>query len=270
MKPKNVAIVGFTPHRNLTPFENDEWEIWGLNDLYIDMPAVPNSRLRWFQLHPWAEGRPVQSAIDLTAGPHHPRDPSHVQWLETAASQCRVYLMEERKEVPSGIVYPYEDVYKYFGKKYFTNSITYMIGLAIMEGFEKIAVYGVDMMVAGGAGSEYGYQRPSCEWLLGWAMAKLGPENVIIPVESDLLATAYTYADEYGSDYRMKMRYEQEEVNKRLAQIRNTKRSSELAEAEMVGAANTMERFLRGWMPGDDMKPNPGTAPDENTHKVKL
>jgi hypothetical protein len=34
---KKVAILGFTPHKDQAPINDPEWEIWGLNDLYVDL-----------------------------------------------------------------------------------------------------------------------------------------------------------------------------------------------------------------------------------------
>ena len=48
-----VAIVGFAPSWKQAPYHSDEWEIWGLNELYkiIPMDAEYLPRYRWFQLH---------------------------------------------------------------------------------------------------------------------------------------------------------------------------------------------------------------------------
>ncbi|HSE44674.1 MAG TPA: hypothetical protein VLA89_05030, partial [Gemmatimonadales bacterium] len=197
-----VAIVGYTDHRAQAPFNDPEWEIWGLNDLYYELPdGIENSRLRWFQLHKWTEiahhkeAEVTEDPLNFAGGPPHPRDPNHVTWLAEAASRLRLYMFSKRSEVPDGLVYPKEQAYKYFsldGKKpnrYFTNTISWMIGLAIMEGAEEIGVYGVDMMMDGGEGSEYGWQRPSCEFFLGWARG--AGIKVHLPDESDLLKTAF-------------------------------------------------------------------------------
>ena len=263
-----VAIIGYTPHREQAPFENPKWKKWGLNDLYLDLPVISNEQLEWFQIHPWADGRPVQSVLDHSAGPHHPRDANHISWLAEAAKRIPVWLVEDRPEVPKGQSYPYDEVYTYFNSRYFTNSISYMIALAIMRGFKKIGVYGVDMMTSGGAGSEYGYQRPSCEWLLGYAQAKIGPENVIIPKESDLLATAYTYADEVGNQFRDKFSFEAAELQKRIESVSASMNQQSHARAELTGAKNAYEGILRRWMPGDDMHENPGAAPVEHGNRV--
>ena len=253
MSAKNVAIVGFTPHREQTPFENPEWEIWPLNDLYMDIPVLPYERFRWFQIHEWQEGRPVDSPTDFSMGPHHPRDPNHVPWLREVSEKMTVYIRPETKpHVPKGVVFPYDEIHDAFKRKYFTNTITYMIALALHEGFEKIGVYGVDMMVSGGQGSEYGYQRPSCEWMLGIAEERLGYENVILPRETDLLKTAFLYGTEHGNDWRMGLEGELTHYNNQLSQLEIQRKNLDNTIHEFIGTRNSHERILRCHAPGDD------------------
>jgi hypothetical protein len=281
-----IAILGFTSHRNLCPWDDDGWELWALNDLYVDMPQifqrkpVPVERLRWFQMHPWANlahwVEPKEAdMMNQSVGPPHPRDPNHIQWLAEAAKHFPVYLREAREEIPGGIRYPREEVFKYFKFKYFTNSITWMIALAIMELCPKpgtrakkgsaIGVWGVDMMMAGGAGSEYGYQRPSCEWLLGWAQA--AGIDVHIPDESDLLKSSFQYGDYEGQYARRRIEAYMNDLRQRIGIFANQERTSVIGGAECRGAVNALEWFRRGHMPGDEGSEG-GQAPIENAHNV--
>ena len=267
---ERVDIVGFTSHRSHSGFENPDREIWGLNDLYIDMPVISNDRLRWFQIHDWNEGRPVESATDLTKGPVHPRDPSHVEWLSAQAKEIPVYFLNPRPEVPDARLLDMDAMNAYFSLDgetpfgYWTNTISYMIGLAIMEGFKEIGVYGVDMMMGGGDGSEYGYQRPSCEFFLGWARG--AGIKVHLPAESDLLKTAYAYGDTQGNDFRTKVKSMLTEYTSRLGQVRNQKQQMVMAEAELTGAKNFGDWVTRSWMPGDGDE-SLGRVPEPDAHK---
>ncbi len=275
MSRERVAIIGFTSHRAQAAFEDPNVELWGLNDLYIDLPVQVNDRWRWFQLHHWESGRPVESVVDLTGGPVHPRDPNHVAWLEKAAQQIPVYLLEARAECPSAKVFPYEECYRYFAKPfkrweqciYFTNSISFMIGLAIMEGFKEIGIYGVDMMVGGNSpGSEYGWQRPSCEWLIGWAGA--AGITIDIPDESDLMKTAFPYGDPKGAQFRRKLYQHDQELAQRQANLNNQAQGLHNARMEIQGARNVLQWVLNAWMPGDSDWPTRGIAPTPDAHKV--
>lgn len=279
---RKVAIVGFTQHKMLAPYLDPEWQVWGLNDLYLDIPSVqPIARLRWFQVHAWQEvvhhkDVPVTSdPLQFSGGPPHPRDPNHVAWLALNAPQIPVYLMEPRPEVPDAVVYPREAVFAYFGHRYFTNSISWMLALAIMEMVpepggralpgSEIGVWGVDMMMAGGAGSEYGYQRPSCEWLLGWAAG--AGIKVQVPDESDLLKSAFQYGDHHANAARVKLEDHKQELLRRRAATIQAKVQHQLGEAELNGALNIINWWQTSWMPGDDGAPI-GRAPLPDAHKL--
>jgi hypothetical protein len=284
-----IAVIGYTDHRQFAPYADDAWEIWGLNDLYYELPVVPPARLRWFQLHEWREvaawkrERVDANPLDFGGGPPHPRDPNHVQWLARAATHCPVYLMDAREEVPDARVYPKAEAFRYFSLngedpfRYFTNSISWMLALAIMElcpggpgtpcvDGAELGVWGVDMMMGGGNGSEYGWQRPSCEFFLGWARAC--GIRVHLPKESDLLASAFVYGDPSGAAYRKKVSGMRAEYGRRLAELRGQASQITAGINELQGAINTLEWQERSWMPGDSEAPTPGRAPTPNSHKA--
>lgn len=287
-----IAIIGFTEHRALAPFADKEWAIWGLNDLYLDIPeTVTPDRIEWFQVHGWEEIAKYKTAsvlshpLNFAGGPPHPRDANHVAWMANAAKHIPLWLMEAREEVPDAKVYPKDEVYRRFSLNgqdpnfYFTNSISWMLAKAIMdlttlgedgkyhavEGAE-IGVWGVDMMMAGGQGSEYGYQRPSCEWLIGVAQG-LGI-TVHIPKESDLLKTAFVYGDAKAAVYRTKLMNHLQELEQRLGSVRGQKAQLQAGEAELSGAINVLKWQLASWMPQDGDPENMGAmAPMPNAHK---
>jgi hypothetical protein len=135
---RKKAIVGYTEHKTRAPFMQTDWEIWGLNDLYLDLPEMPEvlNRLRWFQLHQWREPRQVEaenSPLRFSEGPVNPRDPNHVPWMAHWSKSVPIYLMTAREEVPDALVLPRQEIGEFFAKPYFTNSISWMIGLALME-----------------------------------------------------------------------------------------------------------------------------------------
>ena len=286
-KRSKIAILGYTQHKALAPFDDIDWEIWGLNDLYFDLPQmfqrsdIPFDRLRWFQLHNWEILRDWDKyvvregdTINPTAGPAHPRDPNHVPWLREAAGLFPLYLKTEQTEVPGALVYPREDVYKYFGRQYFTNSITYMIALAIMElapdhkpieGAE-IGVWGVDMMVSGGivgSESEYGYQRPSCEWVLG--VAEGMGITIHIPEQADLLKSACDYGDDEQHYFRGRLNEHWQQMEMQRINAVNTRTQARDVEMQATGAKQTLEWIIRSHMPGD---PSIGQVPIAHGHKV--
>ena len=194
-----VAIIGFADSWPMAPYHNPDWEIWGLSQFYnlskgnpkVDLAKLAaEGRLLWFDPH---------SRYDLENDPNIVgRDPEHLKKL--AGLGCPVYMHQHWDDIPMSVEYPKQRVLDHFGR-YFTNSISYMIALAILEGFREIGLYGVNMAQDG----EHAFQRPSCEFFLGWARG-LGIE-LHIPPQSDLLSTPYLYG------------YEDDKTSQTLAKI---------------------------------------------------
>ncbi|MFC2076630.1 hypothetical protein ACFLT7_06060 [candidate division KSB1 bacterium] len=188
---KKVIIVGFAEStRQLTPFHRSDYEVWGLNELYqapwhgkYGQPRWD----RWFELH--RPGESECSNRNLENFKHLSRLP------------CPVFMADRMPQVPNSVRYPIEAVQDAFpdmpnkANRYFTNTISYEIALAIMEGYSEIRVYGVDMAQA----SEYGVERPSCEWWMGVAYGR--GIKLYLPDACDMLKTAYLYGVEDDKRY---------------------------------------------------------------------
>lgn len=138
-----VAIVGFAPSTMEEVqflFGDPDVEIWPLNQLYMAWPRiVPANRMperqnvtRWFQIH-------HRTSYDQTIA----RDHSHHQWL-VEQKDFPIYMMDREPDVPVSCKFPKDQLLEKF-RRYFTNSISWEIALAIHEGFKTIYVYGVDM-----------------------------------------------------------------------------------------------------------------------------
>jgi hypothetical protein len=200
-KRKKVAIVGFADSsRNAAPFDDPEWTVWSLNQLYRHIPRFD----RWFEIH----SRPIFVA-DIV------RDTHYVEWLQTAP--VPVYMMQTFPDMPMSVRYPIEQVgalqgipvaqtrawYEGLalpsatrgGGPYLQSAIGFMIALAILEGFEEIGLWGIDLVVGG----EYEYQKPNAEFWLGYAMAR--GIKVTIPKTSALLRQLYVYGYEVEPPY---------------------------------------------------------------------
>ena len=198
-KKTKVAIVGFSDSRRLTPFDDPAWETWGLNELYKLIPRWD----RWFELH--------QRQVNL-----QDEGPGHIWKLSGFA--CPVYMQRHYDDVPSSVPYPLEKVLKRF-RPYLTSSFSFMAALAIVEGFEEIGVFGVDV-----ADEEWGSQRPSLEYLLGYAEG--AGVKVTVPKESSLLRAPFLYG--------YQQREEQEFFGKLLNEEREYKRLADDAAEEMA------------------------------------
>lgn len=207
-----VAIVAFGPTWTaVQAVQTDpDWEIWGLNCGYrhpsmyheavIDQGAVVGYQLaihppqtaernssltfrrefrcdRWFEIH---EMR-VQPADDL-------------EWL----TRCPipVYLHELDPRVPNGVRLPIERLEAMVPglPPTWASTFAYQVAMAMLEGFETIALYGCDFS----SPREWLCERPNLLFWVGLAMGR-GIE-VQIPAESTLLAHPYRYGLEYDRE----------------------------------------------------------------------
>lgn len=230
MAVKKVAMIGFTESVKLAPWTDPSWEagkggeFWGLNFPERIERAQHRGRAydRWFEMH-------------LTSA-----------WTNEAELMRRgdlpTYLIEKHPDIPKSITFPKDQVLEHFKRPYFTNSFSWMLGLAIIEGFEEIHLYGVDMAIVteDGSPSELEEQRPSIEWLLGWAMG-LGIK-VVLPTTSDLLKAfcLYGYEEELRDDFRAKARA-------RIIELKRQAQYYRESASYMDGAIKNMLYLARSW-----------------------
>lgn len=228
-----VAIVGKAPSSlMLAPYDNPEWEVWGLSTGAQMLPRWS----RWFELHDLDEG--------FKRWPEQYRN-----WLAKDHGKP-VYINAPHAAAPFATVYPRDEIIALSGTRYFTNSIAWMIALAVAEGATEIGVYGVDMAQSDpvmGANGEYQHQRPSCEYIIGWAQGR--GVKVTIPDESDLLKTPrlYGFESDIGRSNR-KHKARAKELHDQLAAVRKDRRTLkeqdhqlELREHVLMGAIDDNE-----------------------------
>jgi hypothetical protein len=179
-KRTKVAIMGFaTSSRSLAPFDDPEWEIWTLNQLYRHVPRCT----RHFDIHRnWEE--------DNVEGT------DHKGWIKDAGEAgIPTYMVHHHPDLPSSVQYPIEDVIKSVGIDYFTSTVAFEVAYAVMEGFKEIALYGIDLIV----GTEYDVQKANLEFHLGMAHG-LGVK-VVIPPQSALLTQSHRYGYQKEPDF---------------------------------------------------------------------
>lgn len=231
-----VAIVGFAHTRNQAPFDDPDYEIWGINRLHVSMPDKQWDR--YFQLHDIAD--------------EASRDQGHIDWL--ASLNCPVYLRPAdigKYEISGQVGFPKDDMVNHFGN-YFTNTISWLLAFAIALEYKEIAVFGVDMAVDTLIDSEYAYQRPSCEYFLGIA-AGLGI-TVSIPPGSDLLRATHLYGFETGGILREKYESRLQELGLRKQEMQNNlaqldhQRAMQIASINQLdGAQQDVQYWLKNW-----------------------
>jgi len=163
---KSVALCGFAP--NTLPLVRDSkaqelWSlVWGYK--YTELPRID----RLYELHPvwvYAESnRPVYAKLI-----------EHDTWLRTN-ELIPVYGLERRSEWPMSNRYPIERVEELLGSwehsgargRMFTSSFDYMIAHAVLDGYQRIEIYGAEMST----GTEYAYQREGFAFWAGFCAGR--------------------------------------------------------------------------------------------------
>lgn len=201
MEKSKVCLAGFAPSYQEAPWGNPEYEFWCLNEFYKLAKGIPNFSVdRWFEIHD--RNSPSKAT------------PEHAAFLK----QCPVpvYMWTHYDDIPNSVRFPKDEVLAWFeergfnGSAYFNNSISWMIALAMMEGHKHIAVYGVDMSTQ----SEWGHQKPSCEYILG--LAEGMGIKIELPQSSELLKCAQLYGFESNNNLRAWMKAQAKELDKRM------------------------------------------------------
>jgi hypothetical protein len=239
-RKKKVAIVGYTTTRELAPYDDPEFEIWGINDIYRHIPRFD----RFFQLH-----KPEQ--LDKEHKAHPERDNAEINRASIMNMQCPVYLQEADPEIPHTIKFPLQELIDTFSPyfvepehtKYFTNTIAYLLAFAIYEGFEEIHVYGVDMAMS----SEFSQQRPSCEFWLGVAVGR--GSKIHVPNQADLLKARFLYAyeDDKKDAWLKKIDQVRRDLNNKRQHAEEQEKYWREMKMQYIGADGGMKEMIASW-----------------------
>lgn len=154
---RKIAIVGKGGTYALAPWQQQEWEIWGMPWVFFERYT------RLFELH-------SQELCDTIVG-----DDRDEVWLSEALRRYAgvpVYCDPSRLYAfpDDGIEYPLAEISRAIPIPYFENTIAYQLAMAIWEHslgerVEEIGLYGIHMMGRG----EFVWQRPSVTYLIGLA-----------------------------------------------------------------------------------------------------
>jgi hypothetical protein len=190
---KRIAVVGCSDTKVLAPYDDTSWDIWAMNNAFVFTKRFT----KWFEIHPIKfENRRFYRRQLIKPGVFKWADnfrgqPMNDYMQSLANLNVPVYMQKHWDVIPKSVEYPLKEILSRFGN-YFTNSVSYMIAMAIKEiaesgGKGEIGCWGVDMATQ----TEYGPQRPSCEFFLGIAAGMGIP--ITIPAEADLLKTKFLY-----------------------------------------------------------------------------
>lgn len=238
-----VAIVGFAPTRNMAPFDDKSWEIWGVNELYTVKDVERVDVL--FELHDYKwikEGK---------------RSKEHLPSLQKMT--IPIWMQQHYQDIPKSLPFPRQQLHDKYGH-YFTNTISWEIALAMHIGVKEIGLWGVNMATD----IEYASQRPSVEYFVG--LARGAGIKVYIPPESDLLKTAYQYGFEDGelSIFSTKIKAYMGEQDQKIAALNPAIQNNIAQVNQAVGAKAAMQYIERAFV-----YPS-GNFPCENPGMVKI
>ena len=237
---KPLCIIGTASTSGDAPYDlkiDDEYmyDIWGINTALVK-PDVKRLDV-CFEMHPkryWGL-LPVMQRLNDFDG--------------------KIVMQEHNPEIPKSEAYPYEAIKKKYhldamGENlYVTNTITWMILMALEEGYTDISLYGIHMSHA----TEYAYQRASCSWVLGiihgWILDGK-PYKLTIPKESQLLKAEYEYGFkeptrtmEYLQGRQEGMKKGIDEVNEKI----NSLTASKLRTEGALSEAKHIYEKVAGW-----------------------
>ncbi|KKM15103.1 hypothetical protein LCGC14_1699470 [marine sediment metagenome] len=234
-KNDKCLILGFAPDsRGLAPIDDDSFDIWPLNELYMEMPKLMNRATAWFQLH--------------GTEPTDVRDPH--QALNLSKLNCPVFMWKKHRDIPNSIEYPLAKIMKEFDtygegmapdipherdRIYMTNTISWMIVMAIAYEYKEIHIYGVNMA----QDQEYKKQRPSCEMYIGWARGR--GIKIYLPKESDLCTSWLLYGYDDGSKQMSKQYARSKELTQRINGHQNNRQNHLRAAENDLAAINQLQ-----------------------------
>ncbi len=180
MQPLKIAIIGTAPTCWDAPYDDESWTIWSLSGCF----ELRKRYDAWFEIH---------SNQAIADSPENYR-----VFLKEAGE--KLIISENNPEYPLAKLYPKDDMFKLYPRKYFTSTIAWMLALAISLNPDEIGLWGVDMV---GIENEYHRQRPCCEYYVGLAEGK--GIKVTIPKNSALMKGGI-YSDELMNDINNRLK----------------------------------------------------------------
>tara|TARA_R100000808_G_scaffold18710_1_gene40911 strand:- start:5229 stop:6239 length:1011 start_codon:yes stop_codon:yes gene_type:complete len=180
MIKKEVCIFGYAEEtRNLVFELPDSVEVWGINMAHMFLGDKRKAQ-RWLQIHPrdWSsQGQPATG--------YWGRPRAHFEFLQRF--EGKIIMSYDEPDLPQSELFPFEKFRKKYGREYFTNSFSYLMAMAIDEGYGRIYLYGINLTAL----DEYIHQRPCMEYWIGQAEAR--GIDVIIPPASALVKANTSY-----------------------------------------------------------------------------
>ncbi len=141
-----------------------DWECWAVVSALPNMIlALRKSVSRSFDVHSTTILPNIPEEKQLAV------DKRRIVWNKIVnENKIYHYTCEVDPAIPTSIRYPLEELVDHFQTDYFTNTVTYMLALAIYEGIDAIDLYGVNMTL----GTEYENEKGGVEYWIGRAQGQ--------------------------------------------------------------------------------------------------
>lgn len=141
-----VALIGKGPGWELAPLMGKGVTTWGVNDSVAHREC---DVCFWMDRHLMKDtqmDKLVTVSVNTTNTP--------------------MYSVQEWDDIPSSVTYPRDEIFKAFGTDFFADSLSYMIALAIYQGFDTFDLYGFNYS----HGSMYMQEKSCAQHWLGVAL----------------------------------------------------------------------------------------------------
>lgn len=182
---KKIGIVGTEITEGELWERAKGFELWSVNNLYGKWPETEFAR--WFELHTIERALTKYSRRGFLYYPIHSEQTVREYMEQLDALEIPVMMQKKWKIVRQSQVFPFDAIKSVFGN-YFGCSFAWMVAYATMFCEpEIIGFFGVNFGT-----TEYFYQRPSLERMIGFCEGKGIP--VYIDETCKLLQEDYVYA----------------------------------------------------------------------------
>ena len=180
------------------PWYDESFELWGINNFWNAM-RDNEDRLRadrWFELHPPTTD--IQNEHDMN-------------WL----MQCPIpiYTTQPFPENPNSVVFPVDHLAEKF-TDYFSCTFAYQIALAIDEGFEVIALHGLELAL--GTQREATVERACVNYWIGLAQGQ--GIRILIPQDDFVISHWGRYGFEYWREANTVQEYCDSLIGRKVAE----------------------------------------------------
>ena len=224
-KPLKIAVIGTAPSsRMLAPYNDPSWTIWACSP--GNMGALPRADA-WFEIHGsllWPENK-------------HYGEP-YIKFL----SELKIpVFMQDQRYCANAIALKKDEMIKEFGPYYFTSSFSWMLAMAMMEGAEEIALYGIDMA----SRDEYILQRPGAYHFFNEARKR--GIKISAPYESDIMQPPGLYGYSEVTPFGRKLIARTQELKDRVAALRQQRESLDKNITYLEGALEDIDYISSIW-----------------------